>query len=130
MTGLVLVPALDHDAMMLARFGQAVGPSGRLERRIVANLIAHMEEAGFRADRVFDGEDDVHVIDMKSAMELIFNLDEATLWFFKEGAPHKTHGVFLVLGNGCDIVSDWSYSDRDGDGFDAAMRAFEPEEFA
>lgn len=41
------VPELDHDALMLQRYGIEVSPTGRLERRIVANLITHLAADGF-----------------------------------------------------------------------------------
>jgi len=62
-------------------------------------------------------------------MELIFNLDEASLRFTKDGT--KEHGVLLVLGNdGLDVISDWNYSDGDHDGFHKAMESFNPEIYA
>lgn len=135
----VKVPALDHDDMMRKRFGTVVRPSGRLERRIVANLIAHVLKAGFKLHSVNDGDEITPVRTMKAAMELIFNLDEASLRFYKGGRKGRTqdalqadawHGVLLVLGNGCDIVSDWNYTEGDADGFCAAMDAFDAELFA
>jgi len=101
-----------------------------LERRIVAGLIAHVERAGFKLHSVFDGEKTTRTRDAKSAMELIFNLDEASLRFFKsERFAAGWHGVLLVLGNGEDIVSDWNYFADDRDGFNAAMDAFNVEQF-
>lgn len=69
-------------------------------------------------------------------MELIFNLDEVSLRFIpvscsqlKSKAEYE-HGVLLVLGNGCDIVSDWNYTEGDPDGFSAAMDKFNAEDYA
>lgn len=121
-------PALDHDAMMLKRFDSKVSPDGRLERRIVWNLIAHLEREGFQIHSVYDGGETTRVYTGKDAMELIFNLDVASLRFFKGG--HREHGVLLVLGNGIDIVSDWNYFHDDRDGFNAAMDAFDSELYA
>lgn len=139
----VTVPALDHDAMMLRRFGCKVSPSGVVERRIVANLIAHLGKAGFSVHSVNDGEELTAVNDMKSAMELVFAVDEASLRFHKTGSKKsKTarglnsdawHGVLLIFGNGnngLDCISDWNFYDGDRDGFDAAMNAFNPEAYA
>lgn len=124
---MVEVPALDHDALMLSKYGVKVSPNGRLERRIVANLIAHLAAAGFAVVGVYDGEEESPAADAKAAMELIFNLDESYVRFTKDGAMR---GVYLVLGNGIDIVSDYSYAEGDADGFDAAMQAFDAEAFA
>jgi hypothetical protein len=140
----VTVPELEHDRMMLAKFGHAVQPRGRLERRIVAALIAHLDAYDFMPTYVHDGEDTTRVTNAKEAMELIFNLDEASLHF----QPKRTevlparedmrgytgfdneHGVLLILGNGVDVISDWNYGERDLDGFNKAMEAFNAEDFA
>ena len=125
---IIQAPALEHDAMMASRFGAKVSPEGRLERRIVANLIAHLRKDGFRPDYVYDGGDHIRVTSAKAAMEVVFSVDEATLQFRKPG--FSRHGVLLILGNGVDVISDWNYSLGDPDGFDAAMDAFDAERFA
>lgn len=121
-------PALDHDALMKRKFGHDVKPHGRLERRIVANLIARLAANQFQLLYVDDGEEYSVVGDAKSAMELIFNLDEAKLGVGKPGTP--AHWIYLVLGNGIDIISDYSYTRNDPDGFKAVMDEFDTEEFA
>lgn len=135
----VVVPDLDHDAQMLSRFGCGVSPNGRLERRIVANLIAHIERAGFKVHSVNDGDELAPVSTAKEAMERVFAVDEASLRFYRGGRKGRGfdglsnddwHGVLLVLGNGIDVISDWNYSEGDADGFDAAMNAFDAEVFA
>lgn len=123
----VSAPALDHDAMMKKKYGVEVSPNGRRERRIVANLIAHMEREGWKVQGVHDGDGFDKATDMKSAMELIFNLDDAGLYFEKGDAEHR---VLLILGNDMDIVSDWNYSEGDADGFNAAMEKFDAEQYA
>ena len=99
------------------------------ERRIVWNLIQHLAAAGHQVVEVFDGEEYARTPTPKDAMEVIFNLDEARVFFMKSRNPGK-HGVYLVLGNDLDVVSDWSYSTNDPDGFDAAMEKFDAEAFA
>lgn len=123
----LIVPDLDHDAKMLKQFGHKVSPNGKLERRIVAALIAHMGEHGWTPLEVSDGDETMQAADAKAAMELIFNLDWARLWFTKDGARHW---VLLVMGNGCDIVSDWGYFTNDPDGYNAALEAFDADAFA
>ena len=119
----VNVPTLDHDVMMEKRFNHTVSPLGRLERRVVAHLIAHLQEAGFTPVSVDYGEEDISVSTMKEVMEVVFNLDECAIYF--KNSDGCTHGVFIVLGNsGWDSISDWSYSDDDADGFNAAMNVF------
>lgn len=140
-------PDLDHDAKMLKEFGHKVSQEGKLERRIVAGLVAHMATKGFRITGVWDGEEWEKANTAKEAMEFIFNLDEASLRFVPTAgfdrekhekdrvvtsrnayAPNE-HGVFLVLGNGVDIISDWNYFKDDKDGFNAAMESFKSEDF-
>lgn len=121
-------PELDHDVMMLSRFGSKVHPEGRLERRIVWNLFAHLEEKGFQVARVYDGEEFMKVKTPKDAMELIFNLDEVSVRVNKIARPE--HGILLILGNGIDVLSDWNYTIGDPDGFSAAMDEFDPEDYA
>jgi hypothetical protein len=127
MTTPVNVPALDIDALMLNKYGRKLTANGVLERRIVANLIAHLEEAGFKVSSLFDSEEETPVADMKAAMELIFNLDEAWLRFANKNGG--THTVFLVLGNGEYIISDWNFYRDDGDGFNKAMEAFDVDKY-
>lgn len=119
------VPTLDIDREMLNKYGRKVSPNGRLERRIVAALCAHLVTKGFELHSVWDGEVETKVHTTKGAMELIFNLDTASLRFHPyPGDITKWHGVLLVLGNGEDIVSDWNYTTGDPDGFNAAMESF------
>lgn len=125
----VVVPELEHDAMMRARFGHEVTPNGRLERRIVAALCAHMAQHGWLPATLIDSDNvRTKVHDTKSMMELLFNLDEAWVVFSK-GSNDK-HAVRFILGNGEHIVSDWGYTEGDPDGFDATINAFDSERFA
>ena len=124
----VEIPDLDHDAMMLREFGNKVGPIGRIERRVVAALCAHLAIGGWKPCEVNDGDERTPVEDAKSAMELIFNLDDAWLVFAK--GKHR-HWVRFVMGNsGWDVINDWSFSHGDADGFSKAMDAFDSEQFA
>lgn len=123
----LVVPELKHDAMMLAQYGREVSANGRMERRIVAALCGHLKERGFEPIAVFDGEERTKTSDAKSVMELVFNLDEASVRFKKAG--HSEHGVLLMLGEGDTIITDWNYTEGDPDGFDAAMEAFHVEDF-
>lgn len=121
----IAVPTLEIDREMLTKYGRKVSPTGRLERRIVATLIAHLATKGFELHSVYDGEVETKVHQTKGAMELVFNLDEASLRFHPyPGDMTKWHGVLLVMGNGEDIISDWNYSQGDADGFNAAMESF------
>jgi hypothetical protein len=128
LTTILQPPALDIDNLL----GKP-SPQGKLERRIVCNLIAHLHGAGFEPRNVFDGETETTVFGTRDSMELIFSLDEASLRFWKRGPVgfvEPDHGVLLILGNGIDVISDWNYTAGDPDGFNAAMDAFDPEDYA
>lgn len=123
---MVNVPRLNHDRLMAEKFGVKVSASGRTERRIVAALCEHLTIRDFNLFNVWDGATETHVRTAKDAMELIFNLDEASLRF--KHPLGKPHGILLVMGNGEDIISDWNYTTGDPDGFNAAMEAFDVSE--
>jgi hypothetical protein len=145
------IPELDIDKHMQGSTPLSVGC--KLERRIVWNLLKHLEANGWKVSCAFDGDDwytkpsaDAPVLSdsetdtggaylsAKEAMEVTFNLDEVSLRFTKQepraGLHQPEHGVLLVLGNGIDIIGDWNYSEGDEDGFDAVMDAFDAERFA
>lgn len=115
-------PRLEHDAMMKRQFNSQVSTNGYIERAIVWNLCAHLQANGWHVSDINDGDDITQVDNAQHAMELIFNLDEAWL-FFRKG--RDDHAVYLVLGNGEDIISDWNYATNDPDRFNAAMEAFD-----
>jgi hypothetical protein len=132
MTKTVAVPVLDHDKYMLSRFKQTVSTNGIIERRIVANLCAHLIENGFILWGVDDGEavTEIHKEknQTKAAMELIFNLDDAVLIVAEGNSTGERTGINLTLGEGFEIVSDYSYI-RDSK-FMHVMDAFDAEDFA
>lgn len=118
----VRVPELDIDA------GRAVQPTGRIERRIVANLIAHLKKHGFAPVAVYDGHDETSATTTNAVMELVFN-GPRRAWVYFKRKGYTAHGVRLVLGNGDCIVSDWRYATLDHDGFNAAMDAFNSDDW-
>lgn len=120
----VTVPTLKIDALLFK--DRPMPAHCKLERRIVANLIAHLAFHGWSVTHVWDGDDREATPDMVSAMELVFNLDECRIYFSKDG---HTHSVYLVLGNGVDCLADWGFSDNDADGFNAAMELFNTEDY-
>lgn len=73
-------PPLDIDAILHKE--RPMLPRARLERRIVWNLINHVIGNGkFDLYYIYDGEQMTRVKTPKEAMELLFNLDEASLHF-------------------------------------------------
>ena len=117
MTYIFTPPALDIDATL----GRPVAVNGKIERRIVASLIAHLKANGWEPKGVWDGEEEVPVTTAKEVMELLFNLDDAHVYFSKGG---REHYVWLICGNGVDIISDWTFSHDDVDGFSMTLDLF------
>lgn len=128
----VKVPVLDYDLMMLGRYDRVVSPIGLQERRIAARLFAFLAKRKFVPIAVYDGEEYPECSDAKSAMELMFDLDECCVSFRQPGRE-EVHGVRFVFGEisadfGEELIADYSYSDGDADGFGAAMEAFSANE--
>ena len=116
-------PALDHDAS----FGAKLNANMHLERRIVWNLLLHLQATGFALHSIFDGEENIPVTDPKAAMELIFNLDEAVIHVMLDG---HIYAVVLILGNGIDIISDYSWTaDPERQDFCMVMEHFDAEDY-
>lgn len=139
----VEVPELAIDKLMAEKYNSPVHARGRGERRVFAALVQHMEANGFVLHSVFDGDEETIVATKQEAMELVFNLDEASVRFMPrvnasgavngrgKGSHRTWHGVLIVLGNSPEeIVSDWNYFEDDRDGFDVVMEAFNSELYA
>lgn len=122
-------PALDGDSK--------VHPRGKIERRVVWNLLKHLEAHGFYPVLHCDGEEDVRIEngDHKQVMELTFNLDECRVYFARSPNARinsQIGSVLIVLGNdGWDSIADWSWAaNSDGTAFNAAMDAFDGKDYA
>jgi hypothetical protein len=115
-------PQLDIDRKLYAN--RKMGSNAKLERRIVWRLCAHLAAGGWQPEMVL-WDEHTPVTDAKSAMEMIFNLDDC--WVRFHGPRDMQHSVRLVLGNGGDIISDWTYADNDATGFNALMDSFDSE---
>lgn len=79
-----------------------------IERKVVRHMIRTLKANGWVLDCIDNGDgEDLKVDTETEAMEEIFAVDEARVYFTKGG---KTHGVFLVMGNdGYDVICDHSY---------------------
>lgn len=119
-------PALEHDAMMLESFKQEVSANGRLERRIAWNLLMWLEQHGWHVSEMWDGEEDTKLTSAKQTMELLFNLDEAHI-YVRKSPKANPHRIYIVLGNGTDIIADNTYTEGDPDGFSKLMDDFDVE---
>lgn len=119
-------PELDHDRMMAAKYQHKVGAHGKSERRVIWNLFQHLASHGWNPVALTDS-DRVRTAtpDAKSAMELLFNLDDA--WVHVTDGKRE-HWLRFVLGNAPDeVLSDYSYSESSG--FAAIVEAFNATDF-
>jgi hypothetical protein len=122
------------------RLDTALYPDGKVpphevrERRVVWNLMKHLLFNGhFTVDKVSYCQENVKVSSPKEAMELIFNLEEAYV-YFSNTLSNESHWVRLNIGNDLEIVTDWrarwSRETSNADGFNAAMKKFDAEAYA
>lgn len=87
-----------------------------IEARVVAKLFEMLEEAGWVPKKVDDGGDDyILVTTWSEALEVIDSVEWSAL-FVTDGV--QTRWVVLILGNGRDVVSDYSIRDPN---FEALM---------
>ena len=87
-----------------------------LEVKVVTKLFEMLDEEGWVPKMVDDGGDDyVYVTTWSEALEVIDSVEWSAL-FVTDGI--QTSWVVLILGNGRDVVSDYSISDPS---FDALM---------
>ena len=98
----------------------------KIERRIVRHLIRSMKAAGWGAYLVNDGEEQQRVSTEKEAMEAVFAVDEAHIFFRKAINHFKfiSRCAYIVLGNdGWDCICDHSVSNPsiDADDFEKIM---------
>lgn len=100
-----------------------MGANAKLERRIVWRMFAHLASKGWTPCQIDDRDEKTDVTSTKAAMELIFNLDDS--FVIVRNASGRKHWIRLILGNGIDVISDYSYSETTD--FAAAMEAFNPE---
>lgn len=90
-----------------------------LEKKIVRGTIRRLKEAGFLATQVWDGGEYVKVRTEEEVLEAVFSVDDSTVHFDGgKGENKHSHGVLFILGNGCDVISDYHCGDPE---FDAAM---------
>jgi hypothetical protein len=118
----VVVPVLDIDK------DRKLSPPAVLQRRIVANLLAHMAEAGWTVSQVYCDGEFIETPTAKDAMELIHGLDQSDLTFVN--ASEDAHGVRLIPSNDVDMIVDWTFAENDPDGFGARMDEFDAELYA
>ena len=99
-----------------------------IERKIVAFLYNAMAAAGWQADCIFDGEDNVRYAEWTEVKVLytVFSVDDATISFVKStGRGRIRRRVDIILGNsGWDCINDHSLSNPNNpdDNFEDVMK--------
>jgi len=103
--------------------------NGKLERRVIANLINHVIRNGFKIVGIDDGEEFTGTTGIQDSMELIFNVDQCDIVVCTQDNKIH-HSISIVLGNEPeDNPSDWTFKKNDIDGFDKMMEEFIAEDF-
>lgn len=90
-----------------------------LERVIIKNLIQTMAAHGWHVDHIWDGEQEVRNSELGAQLDAIFAVDESQIIF--ENPQGRQHWVSLILGNGIDVISDYSTALHKADNFEAVM---------
>jgi hypothetical protein len=126
-------PALDIDKVLWKN--EPMHIRAKNERKVVYALLTELQQAGFKLVDIDDGEELTQILlnkgdFTKQAMEVMFNLDDCTLYVFKEGfGQHYIRFVFGNADDGSEVVADWNYTVGDPDGFNAFMEAFNAEKY-
>lgn len=96
------------------------------EHQIFQALCAHLSARGFAPESVFDGGAEPATATPAEAEAVVASVDEATVWFKHSATPDRRYGVFLVPGNGTELVSDYSYPpvEKDPQGWSQSMDEF------
>lgn len=92
-----------------------------VERAILKDMIEFLVARGYNLDCVFNGLQETEVKSFEEAATEAFATDASRVYFKKDGK--YAGNVLLVLGNGTDVISDWSWPKND-DSFGKAMDEF------
>jgi hypothetical protein len=92
-----------------------------IETKVFDKLFSDLGKAGWTPTHIDTGDEQewVKVASIKEARTEFESVDEATIRVAKEGTTPKR--IFLVAGNGIDLICDYSFSEGDADGFSALM---------
>jgi len=84
------------------------------EKKIVRRLVRDLKKAGYLSECVWDGGEYVKTRTEAEVFSAVFAVDTATIHFDAgKGANGRSHGVFIVNGNGFDCLSDWHCGDEE-----------------
>lgn len=95
-----------------------------IEVAIISFAVSMLREHGFHPLSVDDGEEVIAVNEgsLNDILSVVNSVEESTITF--KGPKGELPAVHLVLGNGCDIVSNWMDLPGFTDVVDTAIAAF------
>lgn len=93
-----------------------------LERVIIKHLIQTMANHGWKVDHIWDGGDEIRATGIGDQLEAVFSVDESQIIF--ENSAGRQHWVSIILGNGIDVISDYSFAAHKADDFEKVMTEF------
>ena len=82
-----------------------------LEHRIVWNMIHFLAANGFQVCKAHDGEEHHDIASPEEAMAVYSSVDDSALSFVNPTAPTQQSSVWLIGGNGQDVISDYNCAD-------------------
>lgn len=91
-----------------------------VEKLILRKVLEELKKVGFIPVRVWDGGEYVRARAERTVLKVVYTVGCATIHFAPVDKPKEwgATGVFVVTGNGIDVISDWHTQDRK---FDAAL---------
>jgi len=90
--------------------------------KVLGSLIAKMKKREWLVHSFDDGDEVYEKPSRRFAKMMASNLDEYRVRFYKEENPGCSHTVLMINGNKpFEVISDWSFTREDPDGFDKAM---------
>lgn len=92
-----------------------------VEEDVFETVFTALENAGWRVTACNTGPDEewVHVSSIRAAKREVFSVEDASVEVTNDKGRH--HYILIVLGNGADLVCDYTTARDDVDGFDTVM---------
>lgn len=96
----------------------------KIEHEIVRVLLKHAKAAGYVPVKVWDGGEYVEATTEREVLDAVFAVCTSTVHFAPEAnqSTWGNLGVFLVVGNEQDLISDWHDHRHEYSAFSEAVR--------
>lgn len=118
--------AVEHRNLQLAEVETEFRPFTEIEKRMaqerqsVRQLIRIAKKHGWNIHSVFDGEEVVPCCTERSAMEVVFSVDDSTIRFYHADHAKRCMAVIVLGNSGAECLSDCSIAP----GWDEAMEEY------